>query len=173
MYSVRNNLVKMKLLRGNLIRNNFVRNNIIKNNRKKFSTISKYDLNKPLCINCINYNPQNAKCYAIKATPVLAEDSRKKICNSTCGPYGKRYEYMGPELKNDREHVKENLYLSGSSLIICKLFIFNLYPPYSMVICVLPLSLTAFYGFIFLEQTYNLIRMEKQEKERLKQLGNL
>ncbi len=155
------------------VRNNFVRNNFVRNNnRKRFSTLSKYELNKPLCINCVNYNPQNAKCYVITATPVLAEDARKNDCNSTCGPYGIRYEYMGPELKKDREHIKENLYLSGSCLIICKLFVFNLYPPYSMVICVLPLSLTTFYGFIFLEQTYNQIRMEKAEKKRLKQLNN-
>lgn len=167
MYSVRNNLVKMKLIRGNLIRNNFVRNNLIKNNKnnykKHFSTFS----NAPVCTNCVHYNPQDTKCYAIKNMQILAEDSRKKICNNSCGPYGKQYEYMGPELKKDREHIKENVYLSGSALIFCKLFIFELYPPYSMVICVLPLSLTAFYGIFFLEQTYNLIKMEKAEKKRL------
>lgn len=157
---------QINLLRNTLIKPKFIKNN--KNIITYFSTIeNKNKNNAPLCRNCVHYNPVDSKCYAIKNIPILASAARLDMHQNGCGPDGKQYEYMGPELKKDRERVKENIYLSVSSLIICKLFIFESYPPYSMVICVLPLSLSAFYSILFLEQTYDLTKMEIFERKRI------
>jgi hypothetical protein len=136
--------------------------------RRTFSTIvTKHLYNKPSCLKCEHYNLEDSKCYAIKNIPILATDSRKNDCRCSCGPAGKLYKYIGPSFAQDNEHIKENVYLSVTSLVFCKLFVFEFYPPYSMVICVLPLSLTAFYGLLFLEQTYMYKKMEKEERQRL------
>ena len=131
---------------------------------KRFST----NANKtPSCLNCVHYNSVDSNCYAIKNIPVLASDSRKNDCYCRCGTDGKQYEYIGPTLKKDMEHIRENVYLSVSSLILCKLFVFDFYPPYSMVICVIPLTLTGFYGLVYLEQIYSYAKMEREERQRL------
>ena len=143
-------------------------------NKRRFSTLvtkqfSTKDINKlPSCFTCEHYNQVDSKCYAIKNIPVLALNSRKSDCYCSCGPTGKQYKYIGPSFAQDNERIKENVYLSVTSLIFSKLFVFNFCPPYSMVICVLPLSLTAFYGLLFLEQTYIYKKMEKEERQRLK-----
>jgi hypothetical protein len=141
-------------------------------NKRRFSTIvtkGTKDINKlPSCLNCEHYNLVDSKCYAIKNIPILASDSRKNDCYCSCGPVGKQYKYIGPSFAQDNERIKENMYLSVTSLIFCKLFVFGFCPPYSMVICVLPLSLTAFYSLLFLEQTYLYKKMEKDEIQRLK-----
>jgi hypothetical protein len=127
---------------------------------KRFST----NANKtPSCLSCVHYNPVDSNCYAIKNIPVL---------NCSCGPDGKQYEYIGPALKKDMEHIRENVYLSVSSLILCKLFVFDFYPPYSMVICVIPLTLTGFYGLVYLEQIYSYAKMEREERQRLIKIKN-
>ena len=142
--------------------------------RRRFSTIvsnvTTKDVNKlPSCFTCVHYNQVDSKCYAIKNIPVLASDSRKNDCRCSCGPAGNQYKYIGPSFAQDNERIKENVYLSVTSLIFCKLFVFNFCPPYSMVVCVLPLSLSAFYGLLFLEQTYIYKNMEKEERQRLKE----
>ena len=137
--------------------------------RKRFYTIVTNvtkDVNKlPSCFTCIHYNQVDSKCYAIKNIPVLATDSRKNDYN--CGPDGNQYKYIGPIFAQDNERIKENAYLSVTALIFSKLFVFNFCPPYSMIVCVLPLSLSAFYSLLFLEQTYLYKKMEKEERHRL------
>jgi len=133
---------------------------------KQFSTKDAKKL--PSCLKCEHYNHVDTKCYAIKNIPVLALDSRKNDCYCSCGPDGKQYKYIGPSFAQDNERIKENVYLSVTSLLFSKLFVFEFCPPYSMIVCVLPLSLSAFYGLLFLEQTYIYKNMEKEEKQRLK-----
>ena len=155
----------MFLLRKYSVSKMFLPTNVNKfsTNANKFSTNAKL----PSCLNCVHYNSEDSKCYAIKNIPVIALDSRQNDCYCSCGPNGKQYEYIGPRFKKDIEHLKENTYLSGTSLILCKLFVFEFWPPYSMVICVLPVSLTAFYGLLFLEQSYYHYKMDKDETNRL------
>jgi len=74
---------------------------------KRFSTKA----NKtPSCLSCVHYNSVDSNCYAIKNIPVLASDLRKNDCYCSCGPDGKQYEYIGPALKKDMEHIRENIY---------------------------------------------------------------
>jgi len=123
----------------------------------------------PPCYSCSHYNPKDATCRADKfSPPVVSAYYRTNDLQTNCGPEGKYYNYYGPELAKDNKKLLRNFGLSSISLGVST-YLFSVYPPYSMVICTIPLSLTAVYGMLLIEQTYIYNKMEKeQQKQQIK-----
>lgn len=119
----------------------------------------------PPCYSCLHYNPKDETCRADKfSPPVVSAYYRTNDLQTNCGPEGKYYNYYGPELARDNKKLLKNFVMSTVSLGVSG-YLFSVYPPYSMVICTVPLSLTSIYGLLLIEQTYIYNKMEKEQQK--------
>jgi hypothetical protein len=136
-------------------------------NAKIESRESKENTLTPSCFSCLHYNLIDSKCSADKFSPPIdSKYYRTDDLQTNCGLKGKYYTYYGPELAKENKKLVKNFGLSIISLGLSG-YLFTVYPPYSMIICTVPLSLTAIYGLLLIEQTYIYNKMEKDEQQRL------